>query len=235
MVSAQTIIIMSTEKKSFNLSSQQSWQVLLVEDDPLMQLGLEQFFARYAQYTVVGLATNGYRAIEMSLQLQPDLVIMDIGLPQMDGIEATKQIKANLPDTRVIMLTSHRSQTETIASLASGADAYCIKGTSLKGLLTAIAAAKEQAVYLDPNVARQVVKQLQPTPTKRCDRPIGQLSAREMEVLHLIVEGKTNSEIADLLYLSLSTVKTHIRSIMNKLAVNDRVRAAVVALRSGLV
>ena len=226
---------MSTKKKSFDLSSQQSWQVLLVEDDPLMRLGLEQFFARYAQYTVVGEATNGYRAIEMSLQLQPDLVIMDIGLPQMDGIEATKQIKANLPDTRVIMLTSHRSQTDTIASLASGADAYCIKGTSLKGLLTAISAAKEQAVYLDPNIARQVIKQLQPTPTARCDRPIGQLSARELEVLHLIVDGKTNSEIADLLYLSLSTVKTHIRSIMNKLAVNDRVRAAVVALRSGLL
>ncbi|MEM7594934.1 MAG: response regulator transcription factor [Cyanobacteria bacterium P01_A01_bin.83] len=233
---------MSLEKKPLDSSSQQSWQVLLVEDDPLMQLGLEQFFAKHAQYIVVGQASNGYQAVEMSLKLKPDLVIMDIGLPQMDGIEATKQIKTNLPDTAVIMLTSHRSQTETIASLASGADAYCLKSTSLKGLLTAIAAAKEQAVYLDPNVARQVVKQLQFTKTNDCDReasgrhrPIGQLSARELEVLHLIVDGKTNSEIADLLYLSLSTVKTNIRSIMNKLAVNDRVQVAVVALRSGLI
>ena len=226
---------MTLEKKPLKLSSQQSWQVLLVEDDPLMQLGLEQFFAKYAQYIVVGQATNGYRAVEMSLKLKPDLVIMDIGLPQMDGIEATKQIKTSLPDTRVIMLTSHRSQTETIASLASGADAYCLKSTSLKGLLTAIAAAKEQAVYLDPNIARQVVKQLQLTKINDCNRPIGQLSARELEVLQLIVDGKTNPEIADFLYLSLSTVKTNIRSIMNKLAVNDRVQAAVVALRSGLI
>ena len=112
--------------------SKQIWQVLLVEDDPLMQLGLEQFFADSAEYTVVGQAKNGYRAVEISLQLKPDLVIMDIGLPQMDGIEATRQIKAELPDTRIIMLTSHKSPTETIAALASGADAYCLKGTSLK-------------------------------------------------------------------------------------------------------
>ena len=226
---------MSPEKKPLNLSPQQIWQVLLVEDDPLMQLGLEQFFAKHAQYKIVGQASNGYRAVEMSLKLKPDLVIMDIGLPQMDGIEATKHIKTSLPDTAVIMLTSHRSQTETIASLASGADAYCLKSTSLLGLLTAIAAAKEQAVYLDPNVARQVIEQLQVTETNDGDRAIGQLSARELEVLKLIVDGKTNSEIADILYLSLSTVKTNIRGIMNKLAVNDRVRAAVVALRAGLV
>lgn len=226
---------MSIEKQPLNLSQKQTWQILLVEDDPLMQLGLEQFFANYAQYTIVGQATNGYRAVEISLKLEPDLVIMDIGLPQMDGIEATKQIKTNLPDTRVVMLTSHSSQTETIASLASGADAYCLKGTSLEGLLTAIAAAKEGAVYLDPNVARQIVSQLQLTKPNNCDCPVGQLSTRELEVLQLIVDGKTNSEIAALLYLSLSTVKTNIRSIMNKLVVNDRVQAAVVALRSGLV
>ena len=222
-------------EQNFDSSSQQTWQVLLVEDDPLMQLGLEQFFTKHAQYTIVGQASNGYRAVEMSLKLKPDLVVMDIGLPQMDGIEATKQIKTSLPDTAVIMLTSHRSQTETIASLASGADAYCLKSTSLKGLLTAIAAAREKAIYLDPNVARQVVKQLRVTKTKDCDRPIGELSSRELEVLQLIVDGKTNSEIAEILYISLSTVKTNVRSIMNKLAVNDRVRAAVVALRSGLV
>ena len=226
---------MSFKQKSLDLSSQQTWRVLLVEDDPLMQLGLEQFFAKYAEYTIIGQAANGYRAVEMSLKLQPNLVVMDIGLPQMDGIEATKQIKASLPDTRVIMLTSHRSRTETIASLASGADAYCLKSTSLDGLLTAIAAAKEQAIYLDPNVAREVVKQLKLTKNHNCKKPIGELSARELEVLQLVVNGKTNSEIAQMLYISLSTVKTNIRSIMNKLAVNDRVQAAVVALRSGLV
>ena len=226
---------MSVNKNSSNLLSKQIWQVLLVEDDPLMQLGLEQFFADFAEYTVVGQANNGYRAVEMCLQLKPDLVLMDIGLPQMDGIEATKKIKISLPDTRIIMLTSHNSSTETIAALASGADAYCLKGTSLDGLLTAISAAKEQAVYLDSNIARQVVQQLQLSKPNKCDRPTAQLSARELEVLELIVDGKTNPEIAETLYLSLSTVKTNIRSIMNKLAVDDRVQAAVFALRSGLV
>lgn len=226
---------MSNNKQIDNLSRSSLWQILLVEDDPLMQLGLEQFFANYDQYQVVGQAANGYQAVEMSIELQPDLVIMDIGLPQMDGIEATKQIKTNLPDTRVVMLTSHRSQTETVAALASGADAYCLKGISFKGLFTAISAAKEGAVYLDPNVARQVVDRLQPEESHRENHLIGQLSSRELEVLKLIVDGKTNPEIADILYLSLSTVKTNIRSLMNKLAVNDRVQAAVVALRSGLI
>ena len=225
---------MSTNKQ-LNNSPSQLWQILLVEDDPLMQLGLEQFFANYKQYQIVGQADNGYRAVEMSIELHPDLVVMDIGLPQMDGIEATKQIKTNLPDTRVIMLTSHRSQTETVAALASGADAYCLKGISFKGLLTAISAAKEGAVYLDPNVARQVVNRLQLNKIDNGDRSVANLSTRELEVLKLIVDGKTNPEIAELLYLSLSTVKTNIRSIMNKLAVNDRVQAAVTALRSGLI
>ena len=225
---------MSTNKQ-LNNSPSQLWQILLVEDDPLMQLGLEQFFANYKQYQIVGQADNGYRAVEMSIELHPDLVVMDIGLPQMDGIEATKHIKTNLPDTRVIMLTSHRSQTETVAALASGADAYCLKGISFKGLLTAISAAKEGAVYLDPNVARQVVNRLQLNKIDNGDRSVANLSTRELEVLKLIVDGKTNPEIAELLYLSLSTVKTNIRSIMNKLAVNDRVQAAVTALRSGLI
>lgn len=226
---------MSTNKQFKQLSSPQLWQILLVEDDPLMQLGLEQFFADYDHYVIIGQAANGYKAVEMSIELEPDLVIMDIGLPQMDGIEATKQIKTSLPDTRVIMLTSHRSQTETVAALASGADAYCLKGISFKGLLTAISAAKEGAVYLDPNIARQVVNQLQLTKPARGDSSATKLSVRELEVLKLIVDGKTNPEIAEILYLSLSTVKTNIRSVMNKLAVNDRVQAAVVALRSGLV
>jgi two-component system, NarL family, response regulator LiaR len=231
---ASAIKIMTIETKLADPSLTDSWRVLLVEDEPLMQLGLEQFFADLPEYEIIGHAADGYRAVETAKRLQPDLVIMDIGLPQMDGIEATKQIKTSLPQIRVIMLTSHKSSTETIAALASGADAYCLKGTSLKGLLTAIAAAKEQAVYLDPDVARQVIDQLHPIKSNASDRSLIKLSPRELEILQLIVEGKSNPEIADALYLSLSTIKTNIRSIMNKLAVNDRVQAAVIALRSGM-
>ncbi len=206
-------------------------KLLLVEDDPVMQLGLEQFFEDYPQFVIVGQATDGYAGVEAARKLQPDLVVMDIGLPQLDGILATQRIKAELPQVRVIMLTSHTADHEMMAALASGADAYCVKGTRLDQLGVAITSAQEGAIYLDPQIARQVLNHLKPAalPAK------GRLSARELEVLRLVVDGKSNPEIAALLYLSLSTVKCHVRSIMDKLSVDDRVQAAVVALRSGLV
>ncbi|KGF72400.1 NagC family transcriptional regulator [Neosynechococcus sphagnicola sy1] len=207
-------------------------RILIVEDDPMMQLGLEQSLEAYPQITIVGQAEDGYLGVEAALRLQPDIVVMDIGLPRLDGIAATQQIKAALPQTHVVMLTSHTTETEVIAALSSGADAYCIKGTSVDQLLAAIAAAQEGATYLDPQIARRVVEHLKP-PTPASN--IGHLSHRELEVLKLMVEGYSNPEIATALYLSPNTIKTHIRGIMNKLAVDDRVQAAVVALRHGLV
>ena len=214
------------------MTKNQSQRILIVEDDPLMELGLKQFFAEKSQFQVVGTAADGYLAVEAAQKLQPELVIMDIGLPHLDGIKATQQIKQNMPQIRVVMLTSHQTETETIAALASGADAYCIKGTSLDQLLIAMAAAEKGAIYLDPLIARKAVKHLKP-PSH--NNSIGQLSPRELEILQLIAEGSSNPEIADELYLSLSTVKTHIRNLMNKLTVNDRVQAVVVALRNGLI
>lgn len=206
-------------------------RILLVEDDPVMQLGLEQFFEDFPQFTIVGQATDGYAGIEAALHLQPDLVIMDIGLPQLDGITATQQIRAALPHVRIVMLTSHIANHEMMAALSSGADAYCVKGTRLDQLEMAIASAQAGAVYLDPQIARQVLNHLKPVASSPKDR----LSNRELDVLKLIVDGKSNPEIAAMLYLSLSTVKCHVRSIMEKLAVDDRVQAAVTALRAGLV
>jgi two-component system, NarL family, response regulator LiaR len=210
-------------------------RVLIVEDDPMMQLGLEQSLANAPGITVVGQAEDGYRAVEAAAKLQPDIIVMDIGLPRMDGIAATQQIKAEQPNVRVVMLTSHTASNEVVASLSSGADAYCVKGTSVDGLLRAIASAYEGASYLDPIVARQVMEQLKPTVSPTEATFVGQLSPRELEVLKLMVEGQSNPEIATALYLSPNTVKTHVRGIMNKLAVDDRVQAAVVALRAGLV
>lgn len=215
-----------------NLIALPPLRILIVEDDPMMQLGLEQSFEDYPQLTIVAQASDGYLGVEAALKHHPDLIVMDIGLPRLDGIAATQQIKAALPNTRVVMLTSHTSETEIIASLSSGADAYCIKGSDVIRLMSAIAAAHEGAVYLDPQIARRVIKHLKPPTT---DPNIGQLSGRELEVLKLMVEGLSNPEIAAALYLSPNTIKTHVRGIMNKLAVDDRVRAAVVALRAGLV
>ncbi|GET39271.1 response regulator [Microseira wollei] len=209
-----------------------SIRILIVEDDPMMQLGLEQSLSAQPQYTLVGQAEDGYLGVQAALRLKPDVVVMDIGLPRKDGIAATQEIKAALPDVRVVMLTSHTAETEIIAALSSGADAYCVKGASIDRLLNAISAAIEGATYLDPQIARRVIEHLKPpAPSDN----IGQLSQRELEVLKLMVEGKSNPEIAAALYLSTNTVKTHVRGIMNKLSVDDRVQAAVVALRNGIV
>jgi two-component system, NarL family, response regulator LiaR len=210
-------------------------RVLIVEDDPMMQLGLEQSLSSAADIVVVGQVEDGYAAVESAKRLKPDVIVMDIGLPRQDGIAATQQIKAVQPEVHVVMLTSHTTENEVIGALSSGADAYCVKGTSVDHLLTAIHAAYEGASYLDPQVARQVMDHLKPVVSSMETNIVGQLSQRELEVLKLMVEGLSNPEIAARLYLSPNTVKTHVRGIMNKLAVDDRVQAAVVALRAGLV
>lgn len=212
----------------------QSIRVLIVEDDPMMQLGLEQSLSNAPDIAVVGQAEDGYMAVEAAQKLRPDVIVMDIGLPRLHGIDATQQIKSAQPEVRVVVLTSHTTENEVIGALSSGADAYCVKGASVDRLLTAIHAAYEGASYLDPQVARLVMDHLKPAVNTEAN-VVGQLSQRELEVLKLMVEGLSNPEIAAQLYLSPNTVKTHVRGIMNKLAVDDRVQAAVVALRAGLV
>jgi two-component system, NarL family, response regulator LiaR len=209
-------------------------RVLIVEDDPMMQLGLEQSLSNAPDILVVGQAEDGYLAVEEAKKVKPDVIVMDIGLPRQDGIAATQQIKQIMPSVHVVMLTSHTTEHEVIGALSSGADAYCVKGTSVDNLLTAIRAAREGASYLDPQVARLVMDHLKPSVATE-HGIVGQLSQRELEVLKLMVDGMSNPEIAAVLYLSPNTVKTHVRGIMNKLAVDDRVQAAVVALRAGLV
>ncbi|MEL6160054.1 MAG: response regulator transcription factor [Cyanobacteria bacterium J06554_11] len=212
-------------------------QIAIIENDPVMRLGLEQFLEGYDSFQVVGTARDGNSAVALALRLKPDIVVMDIGLPQLDGITATQQIKQNQPSVRVVMLTSHTADYEMVAALASGADAYCVKGSSLEQLEIAINCAYRGATYLDPQIARRVIGHLQCHQKQGYQKQTSDinLSKREREVLELIVEGKSNPEIASELFLSISTVKTHLRSIMSKLSVDDRVQAAVAALRSGLI
>lgn len=221
--------VMESTEVSIRLSEQ---RVLLVEDDPVMRLGLSHLLERYPQLKLVGEVEDGYSGVEAALALKPDLIVMDIGLPELDGIAATQQIKASLPEIRVMMLTSHNSEQEVIAALSSGADGFCVKGLDLEKLVVAIASVQDGAIYLDPQIAQCVVNRLQPAAPAKTENP---LTDRELEVLKLIVDGHSNPEIASMLYISLSTVKAHIRGIMKKLAVDDRVQAAVIALRSGWV
>ncbi|MEO1590496.1 MAG: response regulator transcription factor [Cyanobacteria bacterium J06632_22] len=206
-----------------------SFGILIIEDDPLMQLGLRHALGQHSDFEIIGQATDGAAGVQRAIQIQPDLIIMDIGLPHLDGLEATRQIKTACPDTRIVILTSHATEHETARALANGADAYCIKGADIQQVLDAIATVQSGALYLDEKV-RHVVQQLQAKP-----KPTFTLSPREMEVLELLVQGKSNGAIAQALFLSESTIKAHLRSIMTKFEVHDRVQVAVVALRSGLV
>ena len=210
-------------------------RILIVEDDPIMRIGLKQLLSSQPQQLVIGMAEDGHRGVEAALALKPDLAIIDVGMPHLDGISATQKIKKAIPEIKIVMLTSHSADTEIIASLSSGADAYCIKGISLKKLLTAIAVVREGATYLDAQIAQKIVHHLQPNPVKLNHNVGKQLSKRELEVLELIVEGYSNPEIGKQLNLSVNTIKTYVRSIMNKLMVSDRVQAAVTALRNGIV
>lgn len=212
-----------------------SIRILIVEDDPIMRVGLKQLLLSQPDKSVVGTAEDGACGVQAASTLKPDLVLIDVGMPHLDGIAATQKIKAILPEVKVLMLTSHTADTEIIAALSSGADGYCVKGIDFDKLLTAIATVQEGAIYLDVQIAQKIVNRLQIAPAKKAKDNFEQLSKRELEVLELIVEGYSNPDIAKQLNLSTNTVKTYVRSIMNKLMVSDRVQAAVTALRSGLV
>lgn len=209
-------------------------RLLIVDDDPMMRLGLTAALASQVDLKVLGEAVDGQQGIDQAAALQPDVVLMDVGMPGVDGIAAAQAIKAANPDLRVVMLTSHTDETEIIAALSSGADAYCIKGTNVEALANAIRVAASGATYLDPQIAQKVMQNLAPARPKPTGGE-GLLSDRELEVLGLIVEGYSNTEIGQRLYLSPNTVKTYVKGIMNKLVVSDRVQAAVEAVRRGLV
>lgn len=212
-----------------------SIKLLIVDDDPMMRLGLTAALGSQPDFAIVGEASDGRQGLEQAAILGPDVVLMDVGMPGMDGIAATQSLKAASPNLRVVILTSHTDDTEVIAALSSGADAYCIKGTDVEALANAIRAAAAGATYLDPRIAQTVVQNLATARPKAQPLGDGLLSGRELEVLQLIVEGLSNTEIGERLYLSPNTVKTYVKGIMNKLVVSDRVQAAVAAVRRGLV
>ena len=212
-----------------------SWRVLIVEDDPLVQLGIEQALSEHRQLTVLDTIDDGYLAVEAAVAQAPDLILMDIGLPGIDGIQTTQRIKSKLPNAKVVMLTSHATETEVMAAFSSGAEAYCIKGSSIDGLISAIATVSQDGIYLDAKVAHVVLQSFQANVAIKKAPPPSDLSEREQEVLELLVEGLSNPEIAKRLFISPNTVKAHMRGLMTKLSANDRVQVAVKALRAGLV
>ncbi len=215
--------------------------ILIAEDHEITRVGLKLTLEQAQDFMVIGEAQDGEIAVRKTDELKPNIVLMDIGLPLMDGIEATQQIKSNHPDVRVIMLTSHDNDQDIFAALSSGADGYCLKEISSGQLAMAIRTVADGAAWLDPGVANRVLRACATTQPMVADPQTKEvqahspLSQREVDVLRLVVEGMSNHEIAEQLILSVETIKTHMRHIMEKLAVTDRTQAAVKAMRQGLV
>lgn len=217
-------------------------RVLVVEDHELARNGLCACLGKIEQLKVAGSAKNGKEAVDFASANPVDVVLMDIRMPVMDGIAATEEIKKRFPDTKVIMLTSHQEGEEIYASLAAGAEAYCLKDIATERLAEVILMVADGAAWLDPAIAKMVLKAL-PFTLNQKTKPKTQtrqaynidLTERELEVLEKLVEGKSNREIAEELSVTIYTAKAHVCNILQKLAVDDRTKAAVKALRDGLV
>lgn len=220
-------------------SSEHPIRILLVEDHALMRRGMKGQFLLEPGFSIVGEAVDGVEAIKLAIELEPDVVLMDIDLPVMDGITATQQIKSDRNVTRILALSAFDNDTQVMGMLAAGADGYCLKSIEWEQLIAVIQLIQGGGAYLDPTVARKVARMLKPTASAQVSEPqtlpIPTLSGREREVLKLIAQGCSNQEIAQQLYLSLGTVKSYVRMILNKLSVDDRVQAAALAIREGLI
>lgn len=216
-------------------------KILLVEDQKLMRIGIKSLFNDYPEMEVIGEAVNGKDAVEKAKLIKPDIVLMDIGLPDITGIEATKQILENNNNIKIIILTSHINEQELNASLSSGANAYVIKDISTEYLMSVIKMVKDGAMWIDPKVVPFIRdKNNGVIPPRQVSRSTfrqnhSNLTQREYEVLKLVVDGQSNSQIAKSLTISEHTAKAHVCNIIQKLVVDDRTQAAVKALKEGLV
>lgn len=226
-------------------------QILIVEDHELARYGLSMALSEKEGIEIIGEAENGQQGVDLALEKKPDVILMDIGMPVLDGIAATQHIKGKLPDTKILMLTSIQNHEEVLASMAAGADAYCMKDIKMDRLYQVIQMVIDGAIWLDPAIARMVMQTLpggihhdappeadSPEPADKKGSRIRyntELTERELEVLKLIVDGKSNKEIALILEVSAHTAKAHVASIIQKLSVDDRTQVAVKALREGLI
>lgn len=216
-------------------------KILLVEDQKLMRIGIKSLFCDYPELEIIAEAVNGKESIEKSKLNKPDIILMDIGLPDMSGIEATKYILEYNNNIRVIILTSHITENEVTQSLQAGASAYVIKDIQTDFLMNIIKMVYEGAMWLDPHIVPYIKdKNCGIIPARQLSRNVfkekhSNLTQREYEVLKLIVDGQSNNDIAKTLTISEHTAKAHVCNIIQKLVVDDRTQAAVKALKEGLV
>ena len=208
--------------------------VILVDDHEVVRQGVRFFLEAHSDFVVVGEAESGKAAVKLAEEHIPDVVLMDLVMPEMDGVEATRQVKNISPRTQVVVLTSYHEDEHIFPALQAGAISYILKDVRMEELADAIKRAAHDEVTLHPRVAARIIQELHGTKRDEIN-PFTELTNREMEVLKLIANGLSNSEIAGQLVITEHTVKGHVSNILSKLHLADRTQAAVYAWRKGVV
>lgn len=203
-----------------------------MDDHEMVRMGLSAYLSTEADIEVVGEASNGAEGVKLALEKKPDVILMDLVMEEMDGIQATKEIVRQMPDAKVIVLTSFVDDEKVYPVIEAGAFSYLLKTARAPDIADAIRKAARGESFLEAKVTNKMMQRMREQNKKL---PHDELTPRELEVLSLIGDGKTNQEIADELFIGIKTVKTHVSNILSKLAVDDRTQIAIYAHRHGLV
>ncbi|WP_342602710.1 response regulator transcription factor [Peribacillus sp. FSL E2-0159] len=207
-------------------------KVLFVDDHEMVRIGVSAYLSAQSDIEVIGEADNGLKAVELAMELRPDIILMDLVMPEMDGIEATKRIIEKWPEAKIIIVTSFLDDEKVYPALEAGATSYMLKTSKASEIARAVRSTFQGQSVLEPEVTGKMMEKLRrPKVTQLHD----QLTNREMEILLLMTQGKTNQEIADELYIALKTAKVHVSNILSKLAVQDRTQAVIYAFKHSLV
>jgi two-component system, NarL family, response regulator DevR len=206
-------------------------KILLVDDHEFVRMGIKALLARYPQFQVVAEAANAQEAVQRAIQHRPDVIIMDIRLPGKSGIEATREITQQLPDTKVIMLTSFAEDELLFDAIIAGAAGYILKQIDSKELIRALETVARGDALLDPAVTKKVFERVRRAARESEDKMFASLSDQELRILALVAQGKTNKEIAENLFLSEKTVRNYVSSILAKLSLSTRSEAAAYAVK----
>ena len=203
-------------------------RLVIVDDHPVVRDGLRGMLEGQPDFEVVGEAANGVEAVQLAVSLKPEVMLMDLRMPVMDGVAALEKIQTSSPTVKVLVLTTYDSDADILPAIEAGAVGYLLKDTSREDLYSAIRATARGESVLSPGVAARIIGQMRAPAEEK-------LSVRELEVLQLVAEGDSNSEIANRLHISQATVKSHLIHIFDKLGVSDRTAAVTVALRRGIL
>ena len=216
-------------------TSSRPGRLLIADDHELARAGLRALLAREQNLEVLGEAVTGKEAVDLACRLRPDIVLMDVRMPDLDGLAATRAIKQTCPEVAVLIVTMHADPDYLFEALKAGAAGYVLKDTTRRDLVEAVQRVLAGETLLEPRLAEQLLRRLARESRDQVAVPAESLTAREREVLRLVAQGKTNPEIADALSVSVATVKVQVERIIGKLGVSDRTQAAVRGVELGLV